>query len=70
MVIWIPVAAWALAVLLAVVVLGFATYEIAWKSGRLRADVASLLTLRAAVEDVRHDLDTMSRRLADLGARR
>ncbi len=39
---WIPVAAWIAAVVLAAVVLGFCSYEVWWKSQRLRRDVAGL----------------------------
>ncbi|MEO7260363.1 MAG: hypothetical protein ABI047_03765 [Jatrophihabitantaceae bacterium] len=39
---WIVTGAWVFAVLLAVVVLGFAGYEIRWKSRRLAAERARL----------------------------
>ncbi|HEY0167581.1 MAG TPA: hypothetical protein VGB75_11120 [Jatrophihabitans sp.] len=39
---WIVAGAWGFAVLLAVVVLGFASYEISWKSRRLVAERARL----------------------------
>ncbi|HEX8096260.1 hypothetical protein [Jatrophihabitans sp.] len=39
---WIVVGAWAFAVVFAVVVLGFAGYEITWKTRRLAAERAKL----------------------------
>lgn len=44
---WIVAGAWAFAVLFAVVVLGFAAYEISWKSRRLAAERARLEQLMA-----------------------
>ncbi|HEU5268286.1 MAG TPA: hypothetical protein VFU36_00065 [Jatrophihabitans sp.] len=40
--VWLVVGAWLFAVLLAVVLLGFAGYELAWKGRRLAADRAKL----------------------------
>ena len=45
--VWIVAGAWGFAVLLAVVVLGFAGYEISWKSRRLAAERARLEQLMA-----------------------
>jgi len=39
---WIVVGAWAFAVVFALVVLGFAGYEITWKARRLTAERAKL----------------------------
>ena len=39
---WVVTGAWAFAVLFAVVLLGFAGYELAWKARRLAADRARL----------------------------
>ena len=39
---WIVLGAWAFAVVFAVVVLGFAGYEITWKTRRLAAERAKL----------------------------
>ena len=39
---WIVVCAWAFAVVFAVVVLGFAGYEISWKARRLATERARL----------------------------
>jgi uncharacterized protein YhaN len=44
---WIVAGAWVFAVLFAVVVLGFACYEISWKSRRLAAERAKLEQLMA-----------------------
>ena len=44
---WIVLGAWAFAVVFAVVVLGFAGYEISWKARRLAADRARLEQLAA-----------------------
>jgi hypothetical protein len=44
---WIVAGAWGFAVLFAVVVLGFAGYEISWKSRRLAAERAKLEQLMA-----------------------
>ena len=44
---WIVVGAWAFAVVFAVVVLGFAGYEITWKTRRLAAERAGLEQLTA-----------------------
>jgi hypothetical protein len=39
---WVVAGAWAFGVLLAIVLLGFAGYELAWKTRRLAADRAKL----------------------------
>ncbi len=39
---WLVAGAWIFAVLLAVIVFGFAGYELAWKARRLNADKAKL----------------------------
>jgi hypothetical protein len=54
---WVVVGAWAFAVLFAVVVLSYAGYEIAWKSARLRGDMAVLNRARG-------DLSTLQAQLA------
>jgi hypothetical protein len=46
-VLWVVVATWGFAVLVALVIGGFCGYEIAWKSARLRRDLAQLDRLRA-----------------------
>jgi hypothetical protein len=44
---WIVVGAWAFAVVFALVILGFAGYEISWKLRRLAAERAQLEQLTA-----------------------
>jgi hypothetical protein len=44
---WIVVGAWAFAVVLAGVVLGFAAYEVSWKTRRLATERARLERLAA-----------------------
>jgi hypothetical protein len=44
---WIVLGAWAFAVVFALVVLGFAGYEISWKTRRLAAERARLEQLTA-----------------------
>lgn len=54
---WLVGLAWGVALLIALVVLGFCGYELSWKSKRLSKDLASLLTIR-------DDLNALSARLA------
>jgi hypothetical protein len=61
---WVPLIAWLAAVGLAVIVLGFCGYEIAWKSRRLLADLALADELAGRLEAVREQADTVQRRLA------
>jgi len=60
--VWLVAGAWLFAVLFAVVVLGFAGYELAWKARRLNAD-------RAKLEQTRTDLTELSVRLQALAER-
>lgn len=53
---WVVAAAWGAAVALALVVLGFAAYEISWKSARLRRDTARLGERQAELTAVQADL--------------
>lgn len=61
--IWIPIAAWAGAVLFAVVVLGFCTYEIVWKARRLQSDLARLQQTQASAMTLREALQSSVERL-------
>ena len=61
---WIPVAAWGGAVLVAVVVLGFCSYELVWKTNRLRRDVLRLRGLTESVDALRTELSTTQQRIA------
>ena len=58
------VAAWAGAVVLAAVVLGFCAYEITWKAGRLRRDLARLRDTQAEAMTLRAALTSAAERLA------
>jgi hypothetical protein len=61
---WIVVAAWAGAVVLAGVVLGFCAYEISWKSARLRSDLARLQATQGEAMTLRTQLTDVAERLA------
>jgi hypothetical protein len=68
-VIWIPIGAWIAAAVIAVVLLGFCTYEIAWKTKRLRADLGELQALADQLHDLRGELVVTQERLAATGLR-
>jgi hypothetical protein len=61
----VPIAAWGLAVVVALVVLGFCGYEIFWKAQRLRRDLARLQDLNGRLDALRTDLAAVQRRVAD-----
>jgi hypothetical protein len=61
--VWIVVGAWVFAVLLALVVLGFAGYEISWKTRRLAAERARLDQLTAELVGVGAQLQAAADRL-------
>lgn len=66
---WIPIGAWAGAGLIALIVLGFCAYELAWKTKRLRADLNQLLELATQAQDLRTELAATSQRIATTGLR-
>ncbi|HJQ43961.1 MAG TPA: hypothetical protein VJ831_12810 [Jatrophihabitantaceae bacterium] len=66
---WIPVIAWGVALVLALVVLGFCAFEIVWKANRLRSDLAGLQALQDQLDELRNDATAASIRLTDLAAR-
>lgn len=66
---WIPISAWAGAGLIALIVLGFCAYEVAWKTKRLRADLNRLSELAAQAQDLRTELAATSQRIAATGLR-
>jgi hypothetical protein len=68
-VIWIPLVAWAGALVVALVILGYCAYEVVWKANRLRADLARLQALQEQVEQLRRDAYEASTRAAALGVR-
>jgi hypothetical protein len=60
---WIVAGAWAFAVVFALVVLGFAGYELRWKSRRLAAERARLEQLAAELAAVGTRLQSAADRL-------
>jgi len=62
--VWLVIGGWAFAVLFAVVLLGFAGYELAWKARRLQSDKAKLdrtaVELSALAEQLRAAADRAS----------
>lgn len=67
--IWIPIAAWAAAALVAIVILGFCAYEIVWKTNRLRADLRSLQTVADQLTQLRGRVAETQDRVAASGLR-
>jgi len=68
-VVWIPIAAWCLAGVLALVVLGFCGYEIFWKAQRLQRDVQKLEGLTDQLTELRAQLAEAQQRVAAAGLR-
>jgi hypothetical protein len=66
---WIPIGAWAAAALIALVVLGFCGYEVAWKSKRLRSDMQRLNELATQTQELRAELAATQQRIAASGLR-
>ncbi len=64
--VWLVVGAWAFAVLFAVVLLGFAGYELAWKARRLNADRAKLDRTRIELAELAAQLQAAADRAAAL----
>ncbi|MGI8679340.1 MAG: hypothetical protein ACR2LX_11760 [Jatrophihabitans sp.] len=64
---WIPIVAWIVAAVVALVVLGFCTYEITWKAKRLRADLRQLTAVTDQLPGLRGQLAEMQQRLAASG---
>ena len=60
--VWIPVLAWSVAVVVAAVVLGFAGYELWWKARRLQGDLRRLTALGDELSAVQRDLAAATRR--------
>jgi hypothetical protein len=64
---WVPWVAWASAVVLAAIVLGFCAYELTWKANRLRADLARLRALEADARVLRDALADATDRFSRAG---
>lgn len=62
--VWVPIAAWGAAVLIALVALGFCAYEITWKTNRLRSDLRDLQTAADELAELRGQLTATQHRLA------
>ena len=60
---WIPIAAWAGALVFAAVVLAFCLYEVSWKARRLQTDLARLRSTEADAMTLRTALQTALERL-------
>jgi len=63
---WVVVGAWIFAGLFAAVLLGFAAYELSWKSRRLLSDQAKLTAVSAQVSAVASDLQRAGARASQL----
>jgi len=68
-VLWIPLAAWCFAGVLALVVLGFCGYEIFWKAQRLERDLRRLQGLNGQLTELRAQLAAAQQRVAATGLR-
>ena len=66
---WIPIAAWGLAALVAVVVLGFCGYEVTWKAKRLQRDLGALQGRAEELAQLRRQLAEAQERVAAAGLR-
>jgi hypothetical protein len=66
---WVPIAAWAAAAVVAVVVLGFCAYEISWKAKRLRRDLRTLHAVAGQAAELRGRLAETQERVAAAGLR-
>lgn len=66
--VWLVVGAWAFAALFAIVLLGFAGYELTWKARRLTADRAKLDRTMAELAELAAQLRAAADRAAALGS--
>ncbi|WP_375498890.1 hypothetical protein [uncultured Jatrophihabitans sp.] len=66
---WIPIGAWLAAVVVAIVVLGFCAYELAWKARRLRRDVTQLQSLNGQLVELQSGIAAAQERIAATGLR-
>ena len=60
---WVPVIAWAGAVVFGLVVLGFCAYEVRWKAKRVRSDIEKLRTLEGPAQSLLAQLTAAQERL-------
>jgi hypothetical protein len=67
---WVIAGAWLFAVLVALVVLGFAAYELSWKCRRLLADSNRLIGLISELDGVSADLQRAADRARAISERR
>lgn len=63
---WVPVGAWIAAAVVAVVVLGYCAYEIAWKTKRLRADLRKLQDVNDQLAELQTQLAATQQRATGL----
>lgn len=66
---WIPLLAWAGALVIAAVILGFCSYELRWKLARLRTDLGRLQALGGQLRALRDDATAAQERAARFGVR-
>ena len=66
---WVPIAAWGAALVVAAVVLGFCAYEITWKANRLRRDVGTLRADLEALTDLQGQVAAARERASATGVR-
>jgi len=64
--VWLVAGVWAFTVLFAIVLLGFAGYELAWKARRLNADRAKLDRTRTALAELAAQLQAAADRATAL----
>jgi hypothetical protein len=67
--VWIPIAAWSAAVMVALVLLGFCAYEISWKAKRLRGDLRQLQVVADRLAELRAGVAETQQRVAAAGLR-
>lgn len=64
----VPLIAWIAAVALAIVVLAFCGYEVAWKARRLRRDLDRLRQLATELHDVQRQTIDVQQRIGEIVA--
>jgi hypothetical protein len=64
---WLVIAAWCFAAVVALVVLGFCGYEVAWKSRRLQRDLRRLQGVADQLADLQGQLAAARQRVAAAG---